>query len=163
MKRILMLTGLLAHAVTLVAADVPVYFTRQVRGTLVTGFTRRETIAVDPGRILRCDRTSAGSMLTLFKCDIEGTTATVTDESGRTLTLRFEKLNAFYKTHSGGAYNEYNFIGTFRENGKEVPLVSEARLVLWYYLASPNEINGSIGLPRYGLSAGLQAVEAPGR
>jgi len=133
-----------------------------VRGLLLTGLTTRETISVDTGKILKCERKSVMDLIT-FKCSIEGVSAKVSDAAGAPLDFAFDKLFVMYKTQkTGDVVREYHYSGSWTQTSTKDPGIvvkSPTRLTLWHYRSTPKEINGFLKLEKHGVFGSVSATQ----
>jgi len=148
MKRFVLLSWLLAAGAF--ANNMPAYFKGAVTGELVVSVLTREHFALEPGKITFCKSSDAGS-ITSFRCEIEAVSATVFQTGGKSLSISLTSLVAFYKTHKGGSYREYNYTGTSPEG--------PVGLTLWHYNATPKTIRGFIKFDNLGLSVPIVATQ----
>lgn len=146
-------------AVTAVASDIPQYYP-PLKGVVVSGLLERLSFEFSPGTLSDCTKNDAG-LLIAYSCAVAGNVVKVSSATGKALQVSFDKVWVAYTQHSGGAYREYRFKGTYREPGSPVSLSSDVELRLWNYFNSPDDIRGGISLPGYGASGGIQASPQP--
>lgn len=130
------------------AADIPLYFSGKVTGELVASVLTREKFEFEPGTITACTRTDVPPYLTSFRCDIKDVSASI-KAGEKNLAVTLNSLVAFYKSHKGGNYREYNYKGTSADG--------PVALVLWHYVKSPEAIRGFIRFESLGLSMPIVA------
>lgn len=144
------------------AADTMPAALVNVKGLLLTGLTTRETISVDTGKMLKCERKSVMDLIT-FKCTIEGVSAQVSDGAGAPLAFQFDKLFVMYKTQkTGDVVREYHYTGTWTQTSTKDPNIvvkSPTRLTLWHYRSTPKDIRGFLKLDDHSVFGSVQASQ----
>jgi hypothetical protein len=122
-----------------------------VKGVMFAGFHDRDTVNVDPGQILKCERKEVGSTLVVYRCDIKNSSITITNDRDPALKYDFTDVAIFYKAFHDHLIREFNFAGSVSEVIGGVPVSSVSQLRLSADSSTPTQVKGWLELPGYGL------------
>ena len=140
----------------LALANQPPYLP-DLTGFVLGGLGQSATFTFTAGKLDSCTSKTASNWI-IYQCAACESSAQVRGLGNSPYdNIVFEKAFVFLKSAQGiGRYNEFVIHGTAGEP-MENSLKTPARLVLWYPLSNPSQIQWSLTLPAMGITQTIQA------